>query len=69
MKLDLLYIVGVMAEIYKDQSSTFSLRFAGDTYDTAVYLARALRTVRIVAYWTLIGNDPLSASFVDATKC
>ena len=58
-----------MAEIHNDQSGNFSLRFAGDTYNTAVYFARALRTAGNVAYWTLIGNDPLSASFMDAAKC
>ena len=58
-----------MAEIRKDQSGALSLRFARDTYNTAVYLARALHTVGSVAYWTLIRNDPLSASFIDAAKC
>ena len=69
MKLDLLSIGEVMAEIHKDQSGTFSLGFAADKCNTAVYFARALNTAGGVAYWTLIGNDLLSASFIDAAKC
>ena len=69
MKLDLLSIGEVTTKIHKDQSGTFSLRFAGDTYNTAIYFACALHYVGSVAYWTLIENDPLSANFMDAEKC
>lgn len=40
--------------------------FGGDTYNTAVYLAR--RTPVPVGYHTVIGSDPLSDSFLQATR-
>ncbi len=57
-----------MAEIRKGTSGDFKVGFAGDTYNTAVYCARALNQPGSVAYKTTIGRDPLSAGFIDAAR-
>jgi 2-dehydro-3-deoxygluconokinase len=49
----------VMAEI-SGPSGAFQIGFAGDTYNTAVYLARALGGAGQVRYLTRLGADPLS---------
>lgn len=48
-----------MAEI-SGPSGAFQIGFAGDTYNTAVYLARALGARGQVRYLTRLGADPLS---------
>ncbi len=58
--MDLLAIGEVMAEIRKGEDRAFSVGFAGDTYNTAVYCARALGGRHRVGYLTRIGTDPLS---------
>lgn len=47
--------------------SRVSLAVAGDTYNTAVYLARSLpRSIARVAYVSALGDDPLSDRILDA---
>ncbi len=58
--MDLLAIGEVMAEIRQGDTDAFSVGFAGDTYNTAVYCARALGGRHRVGYMTRIGTDPLS---------
>ena len=41
MTYKLLAIGEVMAEIRQDEAAGFAVGFAGDTYNTAVYFARA----------------------------
>ena len=60
----LLAIGEVMAEIRQDQAAGFAVGFAGDTYNTAVYFARAHGAAAdAVSYLTAIGTDPLSLAF------
>ena len=57
-----------MAEIRLDSRGQHSMNFAGDTYNTAVYCARELRSPESVAYYTRIGCDAVSQSFLDTAK-
>jgi len=63
--LKLLAIGEVMAEIRSQKTeeapSSYAINFAGDTFNTAIYCARALGTSGDVAFLTRIGSDPLSA--------
>ncbi len=60
----LLAIGEVMAEIRQDQAAGFAVGFAGDTYNTAVYFARAHGAAAgAVSYLTAVGTDPLSQAF------
>jgi len=63
--LKLLAIGEVMAEIRSQKAegnaSSYAINFAGDTFNTAVYCARALGTKGDVSFLTRIGSDPLSA--------
>ena len=68
MEINLLAIGEAMAEIRKGTSGDFKVGFAGDTYNTAVYCARALNQPGSVAYKTSIGRDPLSVGFIDAAR-
>ena len=61
----LLAIGEVMAEIRSSGDGGFAMGFAGDTYNTAVYAARALGTEGEVAYLTRVGTEPLSAALMD----
>ena len=60
----LLAIGEVMAEIRTAGDDGFAVGFAGDTYNTAVYAARALGTSGGVAYLTRVGMEPLSAALL-----
>lgn len=52
----------VMIELVAAADGSAQLGVAGDTYNTAVYLVRALRgTEATVAYVTALGDDPYSA--------
>lgn len=62
--MKLLAIGEVMAEIRKDADGGFAVGFAGDTFNTAVYCARALGEAGAVGYMTRIGKDPLSAGLM-----
>ena len=64
MKVGLLAIGEVMAEIRTEGDEGFALGFAGDSYNTAVYAAREIRAPGAVAYFTRVGSEPLSAAFV-----
>lgn len=68
MQFDLLAIGEVMAEIRNGPSEDFSVGFAGDTYNTAVYCARALKVPGSVGFKTAIGRDSLSSGFIDVAK-
>jgi len=61
----LLAIGEVMAEIRTSSDGGFAMGFAGDTYNTAVYAARALGTAGEVAYLTRVGTEPLSAALME----
>ncbi|MCB2217431.1 sugar kinase [Desulfofustis glycolicus] len=55
-----------MAELAESSlSNTYSLGFAGDTYNAAVYCKRILRDRAVVAYLTAVGSDPLSTKMLD----
>ena len=69
MTYKLLAIGEVMAEIRQDQAAGFAVGFAGDTYNTAVYFARAHAAEGSVSYLTAIGTDPLSQAFRQAAAC
>ncbi|MCB2173809.1 sugar kinase, partial [bacterium] len=43
----------------------YSLGFAGDTYNAAVYCKRILRDKAVVAHLTAVGSDPLSTKMLD----
>ncbi|MEO9864350.1 MAG: sugar kinase [Yoonia sp.] len=59
----------VMVELRARPDGTAHIGVAGDTYNTAVYLARALRdTDAKVAYVTSIGTDPYSDRILDAIR-
>ena len=60
--VELLSIGEAMAEIKFSPGGNFSLRFAGDTYNTSVYAAREIGQRGSVAYITRVGVDPLSHS-------
>ena len=64
-RVRLLAIGEVMAEIRTSGDGGFAMGFAGDTYNTAVYAARALGTEGEVAYLTRVGTEPLSAALMD----
>lgn len=52
----------VMIELARGDDGRFSLAYGGDTFNTAVYLARAGIEV---AYATALGDDPYSARILD----
>ena len=64
----LLSIGEAMAEIRSGRTDSFSLGFAGDTYNTAVYASRTIGQRGLVSYATRVGVDPLSISFCDAAQ-
>ena len=64
----LLSIGEAMAEIRSGRTDGFSLGFAGDTYNTAVYASRSIGQGVRVSYTTRVGVDPLSMSFCDAAQ-
>lgn len=66
MTYSLLSIGEAMAELRQTPSGGFDVGFAGDTYNTAVYCARALSvdSAGSVGYVTCVGYDPLSQAFV-----
>ena len=77
MKLHLLAIGEVMAELHQEPGLGFRVGFAGDTFNTAVYCARQLGPSGRVGYCTRIGLDPLSEAFlamareesIDVSQC
>jgi 2-dehydro-3-deoxygluconokinase len=62
--LDLLAIGEAMAELRQQQSSGWAVGFAGDTFNTAYYCAASLRGAGAVAFHSVVGEDPLSDSFL-----
>lgn len=52
----------VMVELARDADGRFGLAFGGDTFNTAVYLARAGIDT---AYASALGDDPFSARILD----
>ena len=67
-KLDLLAIGEVMAEIRKSDDKGFSVGFAGDTFNTAVYCGRQLNQEQSVGYFTRVGSDPLSLDLISMAE-
>ena len=68
MKLHLLAIGEVMAEIRQEPAAGFRVGFAGDTFNTAVYCAREFGPSARIGYYTRVGRDPLSRAFLVAAK-
>ena len=68
MKLHLLAIGEVMAEIRREPKIGFQLGFAGDTFNTAVYFTRQFGHSARVGYCTRLGCDPLSQAFLVAAQ-
>lgn len=80
----LLAIGEAMAELRQSESDGFNVGFAGDTFNTAVYCARALNAraaeksaaatnpkshpEQAVSYVTCVGHDPLSTAFVELVQ-
>jgi 2-dehydro-3-deoxygluconokinase len=62
--LDLLAIGEAMAELRHQQSSGWAVGFAGDTFNAAYYCAASLRGSGAVAFHSVVGEDPLSDSFL-----
>ncbi|SFR55096.1 2-dehydro-3-deoxygluconokinase [Yoonia tamlensis] len=59
----------VMIELIAHQDGSARVGVAGDTYNTAVYLARALRGSDItVSYVTALGTDPYSDRILTAVQ-
>ncbi|WP_232237246.1 sugar kinase [Thiosulfatihalobacter marinus] len=57
----------VMIELIADKDGAAQLGVAGDTYNSAVYLARLLRPAQVpVSYVTALGNDPYSLRILTA---
>ncbi len=71
-KLDLLAIGEAMAELRPDtiigQDTGFKVGFSGDTFNTAVYCARALGQGSSVGFFTRVGQDALSAGFINMVE-
>ena len=53
-----------MVELYKNTNGTFTQKFAGDTFNCAVYLKRSLKKSQ-VEYITVLGKDELSNKMLD----
>ena len=51
-----------MVELARDADGRYTMRFGGDTFNTAIYLARSGIDV---AYATLLGDDPYSSRILD----
>lgn len=54
-----------MVELARGSDGRFGLSYGGDTFNTAVYLARCGISV---AYATRLGDDPYSAAIIDLAK-
>ncbi len=67
-KLDLLAIGEVMAELRRNNTDGFSVGFAGDTFNTAVYVSRTIPQPQAVGYLTRIGSDPLSEELLKLAR-
>lgn len=72
MAFGLLAIGEAMAELRQSGNDDFSVGFAGDTFNTAVYCARALlgsgQKTDPVCYVTGVGQDPLSDAFLNLAQ-
>jgi 2-dehydro-3-deoxygluconokinase len=68
LELSLLAIGEAMAEIRNGRETDFSVSFAGDTYNTAVYCSRCLAPPTNVGFLTVVGTDPLSLRFVETVQ-
>ena len=54
-----------MVELARGRDGRFGLAFGGDTYNTAVYLARS---GILTGYATLLGDDPYSQAILDLAR-
>lgn len=55
-----------MVELARRADNAFDMRVGGDTFNTAIYLARLGASV---AYMSAIGDDPYSAQILQAATC
>jgi 2-dehydro-3-deoxygluconokinase len=61
-------IVGeCMVEMSNRGNNTYFQTFAGDTYNTALYLKRC-NPAQTIGYWTAVGQDKISEQFVEKLK-
>ncbi|MEM9358842.1 MAG: sugar kinase [Pseudomonadota bacterium] len=68
MTLRLIHILSIgecMVELAREQDGRFALSFGGDTFNTAVYLARLGAHV---SYLTALGNDPYSGQIIELAE-
>lgn len=49
-----------------EPDNQYALNFAGDTYNTAVYMSRLLAPEYLIHYATVVGNDPISQKMLAA---
>ena len=68
VKLHLLSIGEVMAEIRQEPAAGLRVGFAGDTFNTAVYCAREFGPSARIGYCTRIGRDSLSRAFLRTAR-
>lgn len=64
----LLCIGEAMAELKRVPDQDWSLGFAGDTFNTAVYASRLMRRPGAVGFMSRVGEDPLSSDFRSFVK-
>jgi 2-dehydro-3-deoxygluconokinase len=67
MTMQLLCVGEAMAEL-RQESAGFAVGFAGDSFNTAVYCSRVLKTPGAVGYLTRVGKDPLSQGFLQLAR-
>jgi len=65
--LRILCIGEAMIELRPD-GDTYQSSVAGDTYNTAVYMKRLLGERAQISYFTALGDDPASATIMNACK-
>ena len=61
-------VMGELRHQRTGDASRFSVGFAGDTFNAAVYCKRSLSTGAEVFYQTRIGHDPLSYGALGLAK-
>lgn len=54
-----------MAELRQSTEAGYSVGFAGDTFNTAIYCSRSLPPEAAVSFMSRVGIDPLSQSFLE----
>ncbi|MGV8986015.1 MAG: hypothetical protein ACOH2H_07005 [Cypionkella sp.] len=55
--MKVLWIGEAMAELRREQSGSWAVGFAGDTFNTAIYCSRRMKLAE-VGFVTRVGTDP-----------